>query len=70
MFWKKKKDKSEKEWYIKQLAGTDPCNVKREEILKTMTLLMKRLSKRNRRKNKIQSTGTKVIRRPAGDNWF
>nr|DAV84565.1 MAG TPA: hypothetical protein [Caudoviricetes sp.] len=33
-------------------------------------LLMKRLSKRNRRKNKIQSTGTKVIRRPAGDNWF
>lgn len=38
MFWKKKKDKSEKEWYIKQLAGTDPCNVKREEILKTMTI--------------------------------
>lgn len=38
MFWKKKKGKSEKEWYIKHLAGTDPCNLKREEIIKTMTL--------------------------------
>lgn len=38
MFWKKKKDDAEKEWYVEKIDCTAPWDIRRKEILKKMTL--------------------------------
>lgn len=46
-----------------------PLTLRREKA-REVFLLMNRFNRYNRKKKKSQKNGKKIIRRPAGDNWF